>query len=141
MYDVGPWPSLLFETDILLTLFMRPTFTERMFTSPLMHTEYLSTGYHISGENYTPQDNFFGHITAFLKPSPTTIKDALKKHSPLSISQLENIIQLGLFNATNDDEAREKAKSIEGLQISAFWLDLWCKHYVDVWRDRVILKT
>ena len=26
-------------------------------------------------------------------------------------------------------------KSIEGMQISAFWLDLWCKHHVEVWRD------
>ena len=36
---------------------------------------------------------------------------------------------------SGDDEAREKAKSIEGMQISAFWLDLWCKHLVEVWRD------
>jgi hypothetical protein len=35
----------------------------------------------------------------------------------------------------SNDEAREKAKSIEGMQISAFWLDLWCKHLVEVWRD------
>jgi hypothetical protein len=35
----------------------------------------------------------------------------------------------------SDDEASEKAKNIEGMQISAFWLDLWCNHLVNVWRD------
>ena len=32
-------------------------------------------------------------------------------------------------------EARDKAKSIEGMQISVIWLDLWCKHLVEVWHD------
>ena len=40
-----------------------------------------------------------------------------------------------LITVASDDEAREKAKNIEGMQISAFWLDLWCKHLVEVWRD------
>jgi hypothetical protein len=53
----------------------------------------------------------------------------------LFISQLENIIQIVLTTATSDDEAREKAKSIEGMQISVFLLDLWCTHFVEVWRD------
>jgi hypothetical protein len=54
----------------------------------------------------------------------------------LSISQLESIIQIVLITtAASDDEAREKAKSIEGIQMTAFWLDLWCKHLVEVWRD------
>ncbi len=35
----------------------------------------------------------------------------------------------------SDDEAKEKAESIEGMQILAFWLDLWCKHPVEYWRD------
>ncbi len=53
----------------------------------------------------------------------------------MSISQLESIIQIFVITAASDDEAREKAKSIEGMQISAFWLDLWCKHIVEVWRE------
>ena len=53
----------------------------------------------------------------------------------MSISHLEIIIQIVLITATSDEEAREKAKIIEGMQISAFWLDLWCKHLVEVWRD------
>ncbi len=53
----------------------------------------------------------------------------------MSISQLESIIQILLLTARSDDEAREKAKSIKGMQISAFWPDLWCKHLVEVWRD------
>jgi hypothetical protein len=24
------------------------------------------------------------------------------------------------------------------MQISAFWLDQWCKHFVEVWRDSYI---
>jgi hypothetical protein len=44
----------------------------------------------------------------------------------LPISQLENIIQILLTSAASDNEAREKAASIEGMQVSAFWLDLWC---------------
>jgi hypothetical protein len=134
-YDIGPWPSILFENDVSLTLFKRPTFAERIVMSPLMHTKYLTTGYHVSGEKYTPEGQLSGHITAFPKPLPATIKEALEEHFPLSISQLESIIQIVLITATSDEEAREKAKSIEGMQISAFWLDLWCKHLVEVWRD------
>jgi len=51
---------------------------------------------------------------------------------------LKSIIQIFLINATIEYEAREKATSIEGMQISAFWLDLWCKHLVKVWRDNNI---
>ena len=53
----------------------------------------------------------------------------------MSISQLEIIIQIVLITAASDDEAIEKAKSIEGMQISAFRLNPWCKHLVEVWRD------
>ena len=81
------------------------------------------------------KDNFLGILQFFLKPLPGTIKEALEDHFPLSISHLESRIQIVLITATSDDEAREKAKSIEGMQISAFWLDLWCKHLVEVWRD------
>jgi hypothetical protein len=56
----------------------------------------------------------------------------------LSISQLESIIQIVLITTASDDEARQKAKSIEGMQISAFWLDLRCKHLVEVWRESYI---
>jgi hypothetical protein len=100
-----------------------------------MHTKYLTNGYHVSGEKYTPQGQLSGHITAFPKPLPSTIKEALEKHFPLSISYLESIIQIVLVIAASDDEAREKAKIIEGIQISAIWLNLWCKHLVEVWRD------
>ena len=100
-----------------------------------MHTKYLTTGYHVSGEKYTPRGQLFGHITAFPKPLPATIKEALEEHFPLSIPQLESIIQIVLITAASDAKAREKAKSIEGMQISTFWLDLWCKHLVEVWRD------
>ncbi len=93
--------------------------------SPLMHTKYLTTGYHVSGENYTPEGQLSGHITTFPKPLPATIKEALEEHFPLSISQLESITQIVIITATSEDEAIEKAKSIEGMQILAFWLDLW----------------
>ena len=51
-----------------------------------MHTKYLTTRYHASGEKYTPQGQLSGHITAFPKPLPTIIKEALGEHCPLSIS-------------------------------------------------------
>ena len=82
------------------------------------------------------KDNFLGILQlSFPKPLLGTIKEALEEHLPLSISQLESIIVIVLIIAASDDEAREKAKSIEGMQISAFWLELWCKHLVEVWRD------
>ena len=43
---------------------------------------------------YTPQGQLFGHIATCPKPSPATIKDALEEHFPLSILQLEKIIQI-----------------------------------------------
>ena len=43
-----------------------------------------------------------------------------------------------MITAASDDEARKKAKSIEGIPNSAFWLDLRCRHLVDVWRESYI---
>ena len=48
--------------------------------------KHLTTGYHVSGENYTPQEKLSRHITSFPKPLPSTIKEALEEHFPLSIS-------------------------------------------------------
>jgi len=59
-----------------------------------MHTKYLTTGYHVSGVKYTPKGQLSGHITDFPKPLPATIKEAIEEHVPLSISQLESIIQI-----------------------------------------------
>ena len=91
--------------------------------------------YHVSGEKYTPQGQLSGYITPFPKPLRGTIKETPEEHFPLSISQLESKIQIIFITASRDGEAREKAKTIEGMQISAFWLDLWCKHLVEVCRD------
>ncbi len=100
-----------------------------------MHTKYLTTGYHVSGEKCTPQGQLSGHIKAFPKPLHGTILEALEEHFPLSISQLVSIIHIYfLITAASDDEDREKATSFGGMQISAFWLDLWCKYLVEVWR-------
>ena len=115
-YDVSPLPSLLIENyDVYLTPFKQPTFTARIVMSPLMHTKYLTIGYRVSGENHIPQGQLSGHIKTFHKPLPATIKDALKEHFPLLTSQLKNIIQIVIINAASDDEAREKAKSIQGM--------------------------
>jgi len=119
-YDVGPWPSLVFENDISMTPFKRPTFDKRIVTTSLIRTKYLTTRYHVSGEKYTPEGQLSGRITAFSKPLPSTIKDTLEEHFPLSILQLESIIHIVLITATSDGEAREKAKSIEGMQMSVF---------------------
>ena len=97
-----------------------------------MHTKILTTGHQVSGEKYTPQGQLCGHIAAFPKPLPGTFKEALEEYLPLSILRLESILQIALITAASCDEAREKAKSIEWMRISAFWLDLWCKHLVEV---------
>ena len=115
--------------------FKRPTFVERIVTSPLMHTKYLIIGYHVSGEKYTPQGQLSSHIAAFPKPLLATIKDALEDHFPLPISQLENIIRIIFITVASDDEAREKPNSMEGVHISVFLLDLWRTYFVKVWRD------
>ena len=54
--------------------------------SPLLHAKYLTTEYHVSGEKYTPQGQLSSHITAFSKPLPGTIKEALEEIFPMSIS-------------------------------------------------------
>jgi hypothetical protein len=61
---------------------------------------------------YTPQGQLSRHVTTFPKPLPTIIKDALEEPFSLSISELENIIQIFLINLVSDDEARKKTKSI-----------------------------
>ena len=131
-YDVGPWPSLLFENNVSLTQLKQPIFVERIMMGPLMHTKYLTTRYNVSGEKYAPQGQLSGHITTCAKPLPATKKNAFEEHFPLSKSQLHNIIQICLITAASDDEARENAKRIEGMHISAFLLDLWCTHLVEV---------
>jgi hypothetical protein len=112
---------LLVENDVSFTPFKWPTFDERIVMSYLMLTKYLTTENHISGAKYTtPQGHLSRYITAFPKPLQATIKDAFEERFPLLISQHENIlIQIALITATSDDEARKKAKSIEGMQISA----------------------
>ena len=77
----------------------------------------MTIGYHVNGENYTPEGHLSGNITAFPKPLPATIKDALEEHFLLSISQIASIIQIVLITATSDDESREKAKNTEGMHI------------------------
>jgi len=91
-YDVGPWPSLLFESDVSLTPFKRPTFVERIIMSPLMNTKNFTNGYYVNGEKHTPQGQISGHIAAFPKSLPATVKDVLEEHFPLSISQLDSLI-------------------------------------------------
>jgi len=54
------------------------------------------------------------------------------------MSQLKNIIQIPLITSASEDKVREKAKSIEGMQILVILIDLRCKHLVEVWRDRNI---
>ena len=103
-----------------------------------MHTKYFTTRYCVIEEKYIPQGQLSRHLIAFPKPLPATIKYALEEHFHLSISRLENIIQLVSITRAIDDEARGKAKSIEGEQMSVFLLDLWCKHLVEVWRYRNI---
>ena len=81
---------MLFENDVSLTLFNRPRCVdERIVMSPLMHTKYLTTGYHVSGEKYTSQGQLSRHITTYPMPLPSAIKDALEEPFPLTISQLE----------------------------------------------------
>jgi len=84
-YDTSPWPSLIFENNVSMTPFKRPSFVERVFTSLLMHTKYVASEYHVSGEKYIPEDQLSGHITTFPRPLPSTIKDTLEEHFPLSI--------------------------------------------------------
>jgi len=36
-HDIGPWSSLIFENDVSMTRFERPTFDERIVVRPLMH--------------------------------------------------------------------------------------------------------
>jgi hypothetical protein len=50
-YDTDPWSSSIFENDVSITPFKRPTFAERIGMSILMHTRYLTTRYQVSGEN------------------------------------------------------------------------------------------
>jgi len=68
---------LLENDDDSLTSFKRFTFVEQIVVSLLMQTKYLTSGYHVSGERASPQGQLFGHITAFPKPLPSTIKEAL----------------------------------------------------------------
>jgi len=81
-YNVDPWSSLIFENDVSLNLFKLPIFAEHIVMSLVMHTKYLTTGYHVSEEKYTPQRTTFWAYYSFSKPLPTTIKDVLEKLFP-----------------------------------------------------------
>ena len=84
-YDIGPWSSMLYESDVSLTPFKQPTFAEQIVKSPLMHTKYAITECHVNGKKHTHQGQLSGHLIAFPKPLLATIKDALEEHFLLSI--------------------------------------------------------
>ena len=85
------------------------------------------------------EDNVLGILLLFPKPSPATIKDTLEEHSYFWISPLENVIHFFLITLTSDDEAQDKDKSIEGMQLF-FLLNLECKHRFEVWRESAMFR-
>ena len=73
-YDTSPWPSLISENYVSMTPFKRPTSDERVAMSPLMHTKYLITRYHVSGKKYIPQGQLSRYIICFPKALHTSYK-------------------------------------------------------------------
>ena len=78
MYDISPWPSLLFEDDVSLTLFERLTLAERIVMSPSMHTKYLTIEFMLMERSILRKDNFMGILQLFLSPYQLRLKKYLK---------------------------------------------------------------
>ena len=75
-YYITPWPNLIFENDVSMTPVKRPTFAERIVTSPFMHTNYLTTRDYVSGKSILLKVNFLAILQLFLSRYQLQLKTA-----------------------------------------------------------------
>ena len=124
--DVGPWPTTII--DGVVTPFKKPTLIERIVISPVVTTKYVTTGYDVDRAKSRPAGHLTGHITAFPSAMPGEVGEALERFFPMSIRDVTSVQQIVLVTAASAAEARGKAKHIPGMDVSGFWVKLWCEH-------------
>ena len=120
MYDANLQPSLLFEHDISMTPFTRPTPAKRIVMILLMHTKYLTIGYHVSRRSILLKDNFLDILQLFLKCYRLQIKMHLKNTFRCPIHSLR--ISFGLFQLLHRMRVKieKKLKVLLGCKIRLF---------------------
>ena len=105
---------------------------ERLVVSPVRHSRYLTTAYD-QKSHQSRSVGLSGHITAFSKPTPQQLDEALLQHFPASLAELGELVQLVLVTADSKEAALEKARNIEELKVNGRLVHLWCKHITEAW--------
>ena len=131
--DVGSWPKgrLLGEQGDVVDL---PPLSvlERLVVSPVQHSRYLTTAYD-QRTHQTRSVSLSGHITAFSKPTPKQLDEALQQHFPASVAETGHLVQLVLVTADSKEAALEKARHIEELKVNGRLIHLWSQHIATAW--------
>ena len=131
--DVGSWPKgrLLGEQGDVVDL---PPLSvlERLVVSPVQHSRYLTTAYD-QRTHQTRSVSLSGHITAFSKPTPKQLDEALQQHFPASVAETGHLVQLVLVTADSKEAALEKARHIEELKVNGRLVHLWSQHIATAW--------
>ena len=131
--DVGSWPKGRLLADDGDMVELPPlSVVERLVVSPVRHSRYLTTAYDQSSHQ-SRSVGLSGHITAFSKPTPQQLDEALLQHFPASLAELGNLVQLVLVTADSKEAALEKARNIEELKVNGRLVHLWCKHITEAW--------
>ena len=131
--DVGSWPKGRLLADDGDMVELPPlSVVERLVVSPVRHSRYLTTAYDQSSHQ-SRSVGLSGHITAFSKPTPQQLDEALLQHFPASVAELGNLVQLVLVTADSKEAALEKARNIEELKVNGRLVHLWCKHITEAW--------
>ena len=131
--DVGSWPKGRLLADDGDMVELPPlSVVERLVVSPVRHSRYLTTAYD-QKSHQSRSVGLSGHITAFSKPTPQQLDEALLQHFPASLAELGNLVQLVLVTADSKEAALEKARNIEELKVNGRLVHLWCKHITEAW--------
>ena len=131
--DVGSWPKGRLLADDGDMVELPPlSVVERLVVSPVRHSRYLTTAYD-QRSHQSRSVGLSGHITAFSKPTPQQLDEALLQHFPASLAELGNLVQLVLVTADSKEAALEKARNIEELKVNGRLVHLWCKHITEAW--------
>ena len=131
--DVGSWPKGRLLADDGDMVELPPlSVVERLVVSPVRHSRYLTTAYDQSSHQ-SRSVGLSGHITAFSKPTPQQLDEALLQHFPASLAELGNLVQLVLVTADSKEAALEKARNIDELKVNGRLVHLWCKHITEAW--------
>ena len=134
--DLGAWPTgKLREEDEEEAPLPPLTDLERMVVSPVKYGRYLTVASQTKSGHAVPAGHLKGHVTAFMKAPPDDLSKAIHEHYPMSQKELGNRVNLVYVTGETADEAKERAKTVKGMQIDPRKIELWCDNTAKMCRN------